>query len=138
MARTSLTPRSWGTLLDAVVGPVPEEESRARTTRIATRERLTDLLEGEGRGSHVRGTTLWGAFNAVSEYTTHEIPVRGVKKIAVAQGVSEDSLAYVRRMENSLLGGAGGKMNIKAGKVLMDIMLKQDDAVAAHRHLALT
>jgi phage/plasmid-like protein (TIGR03299 family) len=38
---------------------------------------LTDLFEGDAAGAGVAGSTAWGAFNAVTEFTDHHATFRG-------------------------------------------------------------
>jgi len=59
-----LSVAEFRTFLDTLL---PVEGSEEKGKRVATRNRLTALFEGEGMGSNLAGRTAWGAFNAVTE-----------------------------------------------------------------------
>jgi phage/plasmid-like protein (TIGR03299 family) len=66
----------------ATVIPVAEDAAdRAKTRANNVRSQLLTNY-ATGRGSDLAGSTLWGAFNAVTEYADHQRPIRGQDRIA--------------------------------------------------------
>jgi hypothetical protein len=57
----------------------PGKQERAAANAAKTRDFLTELFEGRAIGSDMGASkgTLWGAYNAVTEYTDHHQLARG-------------------------------------------------------------
>lgn len=75
MAATPLTADAAGDYFAAVFPDNPEAESNVR--RKAIRRHLMGLYVSDAEHQAMAGQTVWGAFNAVTYYLTHEQPVRG-------------------------------------------------------------
>lgn len=66
----------------AMLGGIEHIAARAQTAAEKRREAIVDRiceLADHGRGTDIPGVrgSLWGAYNAVTEYASHEYPVRG-------------------------------------------------------------
>ncbi|QDP63057.1 MAG: hypothetical protein GOVbin1923_50 [Prokaryotic dsDNA virus sp.] len=120
LAKMQVDTKGWEFLLDNIM-PLPELADGEETTRAFTlatnrREKLTELFEG-GLGTDIPGVrgTAWGAYNAVTEFTTHHASVRA--------GVSKDSPDYDRARSERLLDsswfGSGAKLNQRALDLLV-------------------
>mgnify|MGYP003120460720 CR=1 FL=1 len=119
LAKQQINTAQWEDMLDLIM-PLPEladgkETSRALTLATNRREKLTELYES-GVGTDIPGVrgTAWGAYNAVTEFTTHHASVR--------TGVDKDSPGYNRARAERLLDsswfGSGAKLNERALEVL--------------------
>ena len=95
----------WNNLVEELV-PLPKEGRATRALNI--RERLNELYH-TGQGSHIPGVrgTGWGAWNAVTEYTTHERSTTG-----------EGEVQRLNR-EYASLRGSGEAINKKAAHVIL-------------------
>ena len=115
LARKQLTTAGWNDFLDELVGElvIPEEgdPTRGFTRLLNRREKLTELFE-TGIGTDIPGVrgTAWGAYNAITEFTTHHNQIR--------LGVDPNSKGYdLKKRERRLASswfGPGDKMNSKA------------------------
>ena len=80
--------------------PVPAQATDLQRRRVqATRERLLRNFRG-GVGAELSGATAWGVYSGLTEFTSHQRPVRG----ATAQDRAE------RAFESILLGGASHQL----------------------------
>jgi phage/plasmid-like protein (TIGR03299 family) len=120
LARKPITSAQWNDMLDQLV-PVPElpegkDSSRGRTMAMNKHARLTELFEA-GVGADIPGVrgTGWGAYNAITQYTTHDFAVRAGNK---------DASDYQQRKSERLLDsswfGAGADMNKRGLKLLLE------------------
>ena len=109
----------WAVLLNELF-PIPELEEGKTTSRavtIATKKHdlLTELFES-GLGTDIPGVrgTAWGAYNAITEYTTHHAKTR--------TGVDKADPNYDRARNENLLAsswfGSSAKINRKALELL--------------------
>jgi phage/plasmid-like protein (TIGR03299 family) len=102
-ARTRMDDAAFADMLDTLA-PIPEEEGRGRTIALRLQDRLTANFE-DGRGireAQVQGTA-WAAYNAITEYTTHQQSVRA------PEGTS-DRLLLERKLD-SVWDGIGADFN---------------------------
>ena len=105
MARKPLTSAMWEDYLDLTGFELPEERGRQYTTRLNAREVLSQIRETQECND-----SLWGAYNAITEYTSHHVTVRGTKNPAA------------RRLGNILSGKATlQQKGLRAAPALMDI-----------------
>ena len=95
----------WNNLVEELV-PLPKEGRATRALNI--RERLNELYH-TGQGTHIPGVwgTGWGAWNAVTEYTTHERSTSG-----------EGEVQRLNR-EYASLRGSGEALNKQAAHVIL-------------------
>lgn len=105
-ARTRMNDAQFADMLDTLA-PIPEEEGRGRTIALRLQDRLTaNFSDGRGiREAGVQGTA-WAAYNAVTEYTTHQQSVRA------PEGTS-DRLLLERKLD-STWDGIGNDFNRRA------------------------
>ena len=115
LARKQLTTAGWHDFLDELVGElvVPEkgEPTRGYTRLLNRREKLTELFE-TGIGTDIPGVrgTAWGAYNAITEFTTHHNQIRlGIDPMA-----EDYALKTRERRLSSSWFGPGDKLNTKA------------------------
>ena len=120
LAKKQMNQAKWDDFLDNLL-PLPELEDGKETSRALTlakkkRGKLTELFEA-GIGTDIVGVrgTAWGAYNAVTEFTTHHAQTR--------TGISQDDPAYTRARAESLLKsswfGSGAALNKKAQALLL-------------------
>jgi phage/plasmid-like protein (TIGR03299 family) len=111
MAHVKLTCAQWADFLDEMVD-LPEKEGRGRTRATNKRVELTCLFEG-GLGTDIPGVrgTAWGAYNAITEYTTHH---SSVKLGGLSETDSKYDLRKRERRLDSAWFGTGEKFNAKA------------------------
>ena len=119
LARKQMGTAAWEDFLDNLF-PLPEldegvETSRGLTIATKKRELLTELYES-GAGTDIVGVrgTAWGAYNAVTELTTHHARVR--------TGVDKESKGYEQARAENLLHsswfGTSAKINQRALELL--------------------
>jgi phage/plasmid-like protein (TIGR03299 family) len=121
LAMKSINGAKWNEFLNDLM-PLPEPKDmdkpgRGYTIALNKREKLTELFES-GVGTDIIGVrgTGWGAYNAVTEFTTH---LNSVKV-----GVDKDNKAYARRKAERQLDstwfGTAANLNNKALSLLID------------------
>jgi|TARA_R110000744_G_scaffold50121_4_gene108491 phage/plasmid-like protein (TIGR03299 family) len=119
LAKKQVNTAQWADLLDELM-PLPEvkdEEKPGRSWSMTNnkREKLYELFES-GVGTDIVGVrgTAWGAYNAITEFTTHHARVNAGDK---------DSDGYGRRRSERLLEsswfGSGNALNQKALDLLI-------------------
>ena len=119
LAKKQVNTAQWADLLDELM-PLPEvkdEEKPGRSWSMTNnkREKLYELFES-GVGTDIVGVrgTAWGAYNAITEFTTHHARVNAGDK---------DSDGYGRRRNERLLEsswfGSGNALNQKALDLLI-------------------
>lgn len=120
LAKKQLTPWDWNAFLESLF-PLPEleegkETSRALTIATKRHDQLTELFEA-GLGTDIPGVrgTAWGAYNAITEFTTHHAQTR--------TGLDKSDPRFERARNESLLSsswfGTGAKLNKKALDLLI-------------------
>jgi phage/plasmid-like protein (TIGR03299 family) len=104
MASIQFDGARWNDLVEELV-PLPE---RKQGRALNIRERLNHLYD-HGEGTHIPGVygTGWGAWNAVTEYTTHERSTTG-----------EGEVQRLNR-EHASLFGSSQALNKKAAHVIL-------------------
>ena len=120
LARKQVNKRMWHDFLDELVGEliIPDEgdPTRGYTRLLNRREKLTELFES-GIGTDIPGVrgTAWGAYNAITEFTTHHNQIR--------LGMDPDAEGYdLKKRERRLASswfGPGDKLNTKALSLLV-------------------
>ena len=119
LARKQVNTAQWADLLDNLM-PLPEVEDEEKPGRSWTmtnnkREKLNELFE-TGVGTDIVGVrgTAWGAYNAITEYTTHHARVNAGDK---------SDAGYSKRRGERLLEaswfGSGAALNQKALDLLI-------------------
>tara|TARA_R100000664_G_scaffold34238_1_gene55546 strand:+ start:4553 stop:5593 length:1041 start_codon:yes stop_codon:yes gene_type:complete len=119
LARKQVNSAQWAELLDVLM-PLPEVKDEEKPGRSWTmtnnkREKLNELFE-TGVGTDIVGVrgTAWGAYNAVTEFTTHHARVNAGDK---------NAKDYKRRRAERLLEaswfGSGDALNQKALDLLI-------------------
>jgi len=122
LAKKQMNGLDWAVFLNDMF-PVPEipegkDSSRAATIANKRHEQLTELFEA-GVGTDIPGVrgTAWGAYNAVTEFTTHHAQTR--------TGVAKEDTNFDRARNESLLSsswfGTGAKTNAKAMELLVAV-----------------
>tara|TARA_R100000315_G_C5227376_1_gene138393 strand:- start:47 stop:1063 length:1017 start_codon:yes stop_codon:yes gene_type:complete len=120
LARKQFTQAKWYDFLDELVGslsiPGEGEPTRGYTRLLNRREKLTELFES-GIGTDIPGVrgTAWGAYNAITEFTTHHNQIR----LGVEPGTEGYDLKRTDRRLSSSWFGPGDKMNTKALELLV-------------------
>tara|TARA_R100000152_G_C6759827_1_gene183816 strand:- start:363 stop:1379 length:1017 start_codon:yes stop_codon:yes gene_type:complete len=120
LARKQFTQAKWYDFLDNLVGelsiPGEGEPTRGYTRLLNRREKLTELFES-GIGTDIPGVrgTAWGAYNAITEFTTHHNQIR----LGVEPGTDGYDLKRTDRRLSSSWFGPGDKMNTKALELLV-------------------
>ncbi|QDP49955.1 MAG: hypothetical protein Tp1123DCM257201_32 [Prokaryotic dsDNA virus sp.] len=120
LARKQFTQAKWNDFLDNLVGelviPGEGEPTRGYTRLLNRREKLTELFES-GIGTDIPGVrgTAWGAYNAITEFTTHHNQIR----LGVEPGTEGYDLKRTDRRLSSSWFGPGDKMNTKALELLV-------------------
>tara|TARA_R110000744_G_scaffold97318_3_gene188071 strand:+ start:2496 stop:3518 length:1023 start_codon:yes stop_codon:yes gene_type:complete len=120
LARKQVNTAGWNDFLDELIGEliIPDEgdPTRGYTRLLNRREKLTELFES-GVGTDIPGVrgTAWGAYNAITEFTTHHNQIRlGIEP--GAQGY--DTKKTDRRLASSWFGPSD-KLNSKALSLLV-------------------
>jgi phage/plasmid-like protein (TIGR03299 family) len=119
LAQKQINTAQWADLLDVLM-PLPEVEDEEKPGRSWTmthnkREKLYELYES-GVGTDIVGVrgTAWGAYNAITEFTTHHARVNAGDK---------NDQAYAGRRGERLLEsswfGSGNALNQKALELLI-------------------
>jgi len=120
LARKQFTQARWNDFLDELVGsltiPGEGEPTRGYTRLLNRREKLTELFES-GVGTDIPGVrgTAWGAYNAITEFTTHHNQIR----LGMEPGTKGYDLKRTDRRLSSSWFGPGDKMNTKALELLV-------------------
>jgi phage/plasmid-like protein (TIGR03299 family) len=99
MEAMATAPFSDGDMGDLAAHLYPPDDGELSTQAKTARERLMDLFPNGLGHEPIRGTA-WAGYNAVAQYTDHEMTVRG--------GAKEDARAY------SVLFGSAARLKIKA------------------------
>ena len=115
LARKQVNTAGWNDFLDELVGEliIPDEgdPTRGYTRLLNRREKLTELFES-GVGTDIPGVrgTAWGAYNAITEFTTHHNQIR----LGIEPGTQGyDTKKTDRRLASSWFGPSD-KLNAKA------------------------
>ena len=120
LAKKQMNTAQWNDFLEQLfpLPEVPEDKETTRALTIATKkhDQLTELFES-GVGTDIVGVrgTAWGAYNAITEYTTHYAQTR--------TGLDASDAKYERAKGESLLAsswfGSSAKLNQKAADMLL-------------------
>jgi len=107
LVETRLDSAKVGTYLDSVFGVADSTRAKSNRAEILT-------LVDSGKGSEIPGVkgTLWGAFNAVTEYVDHFRASRGAGEDSVRQAES--------RLKSSMLG-SGALLKAKAWSRALEV-----------------
>ena len=120
LARKQVNTAGWHDFLDELVGElvIPEkgDPTRGYTRLLNQRELLTNLFES-GIGTDIPGVrgTAWGAYNAITEFTTHHNQIR----LGMDPGAKGYDLKKTDRRLASSWFGPSDKMNSKALSLLV-------------------
>lgn len=120
LAKKQMNTAQWDQFVNNLfpLPELPEDKDTSRALTIATKkhDQLTELFEA-GLGTDIPGVrgTAWGAYNAITEFTTHHAQTR--------TGVDVKDSRFERAKNESLLSsswfGSGAKTNKKALSLLM-------------------
>lgn len=98
MADTRMVDAEFNKIVASLWYADPEDESRKAEQRREVQEEVRALYQTSDTLAGVRGT-MWGGYNALTEYLDHFRPVKGQTPEAQAVSRAEGALegAYVRR-----------------------------------------
>ena len=119
LAKKQVNVAQWDAFLNELfpLPELPEDKLTSRALTVATKrhDKLTELFEA-GLGTDIVGVrgTAWGAYNAVTEFTTHHAQTR--------TGLQPEDAGFERAKSESLLSsswfGSSAKLNKRALELL--------------------